>query len=289
MKLQAVGILALWATSAVVPAAPPEKELPKAVERFEKAISDAERNLRGSIDKVIAKTKDKATIAKIAYEYGRFDKSREVPSIVPTKDYIRARDSAIAALGSQFEPAIKARRAAKETVAADKLELEYAKLVKGARGFGLAVPNPANLPFVVIRNKDGEVLEPIDPKKGGSLIAVTKHVPGRQSQAWRLERGEDGFAFRNAAGGLYLHVPASSQTEGERMILWTSGDNPPNKHFCWKADEHLREVLLDSCFNELTLTVKEINEKGVVRNLLVQEKKIENNSFSQVWKLEIQK
>ena len=267
----------------------PKADMSKAIERYQNAILDAERTLRSNLEKASAKSKDKASSAKIAYESDRFEKCREVPNCIQTKEYSRARNAAIAALAAQFEPVIQAQRTAKNPDDADELEKEYAKLVKQGRGFGLAIPDPATSPLVVIRSRQGDlVLEPVDPTKFGSKVTLSKYVRGRPSQVWRVERGEDGFAFRNSVEGLYLHIPASSGAEGEKMVLWRP-EGQPNIHFSWKADERLSEVVLVSSLNDLLLTSKEINEKGVINTFLTQEKKLKQIPAAQVWKLEVQK
>ena len=264
-------------------------DMTKAIDRYHNAILDAERALRGNLEKASAKSKDKAVLAKIAYESDRFEKHREVPTCVVTKEYVRSRNAAIAALATQYEPVIQAQRTAKKLDAADEYEKDYSILVKKARGFGLAIPDPATSPLVVIRSRDGDlVLEPLEPSKFGSRVTLSKYVRGRPSQVWRVERGEEGFAFRNSVEGLYLHVPASSGAEGEKLVLWRP-EGQPSIHFSWKADERLREVVLVSSLNELLLTSKEINEKGVIKTLLTQEKKLKEITAAQVWKLEVQK
>lgn len=296
MRRQILGIAVLAAAAAVAGSAPPEKDFKVIAEKFEKAVKDAEVGLKANLEKAAAKAKDKDKVAaaKIAYEAERFDKYRELPSSLSnkeSKDYLRARDAAVAALTFHYDTQIKALRAAKKTATADEFEHDFGRLLKAARGFGLAVPDPGPRPFVVIRAKDGDaVLEPLDPRKSGTKIALTKYVRGKQSQLWTMERGEDGLAFRAVLGnGLYLHVPGSSTTEGEQLMLYVPGDRPPNVHYCWKADEQAREVILASSFNGLAMATKEVTEKGVLRTLLVQEKKPNVVPSAQVWKIEVPK
>ncbi|QEL20536.1 RICIN domain-containing protein [Limnoglobus roseus] len=280
-------VVVLVATTGLI-AAPPDAVLKSTVERFEKSIADAEGKLRANLDKALTRAKDRAAREEIAYQIEQFDKVREVPAGIPTKEYVQSRDTAISALASQFETRIKSLRSAKKTAAADDLEGEYAALVKKARDFGIAMPDPAPTPLVVIRNKaSGGVLEAVDPKRGGSKVLVANYVQGRVNQVWRLERGAGGVAFRSAGGNLYLHVPASSQTEGEQLVLW--GPEKVNEHFSWKGQERLREVSLVSCFNGLALSSKVITEKGQTATYLTQEKLPEKPTVDQVWKIEVQK
>jgi len=282
-----IGQLVVLMAASALTAAPPD-DLKRAGEGFEKAVTDAEGKLRASLTAAGEKAKDKAAKVKVAYQVEQFDKFRELPTCVPTKEYTRARDAAIKELASRYEPAVKSLRA-KDPDGADELEGEYAALVKKARGFGLAVPDPSTNPVVVIRCKAGDgVLEAVDPKAAGSKVVVSKFARGRASQLWRVERGDGGFALRSAAGSGYLHVPAGSQTEGERLVLWDM--ETANANFSWKAEERLREVVLVSCFNELALTKKEITEKGQVGTYLVQDKKGKKKAPpEQVWTIEVQK
>ena len=71
------------------------------------------------------------------------------------------------------------------------------------------------------------------------------------------------------------------------MVLWRPEYRPPNKHFSWKANERVHEVVLVSCFNELVLTANEVTERGVIQTLLTQEKQQESSPTTQVWTIEV--
>jgi hypothetical protein len=283
-----LGQVVLIVATSVLTGAQPEGNFKTVDERYLKAISDAEEKLFANLNKVLAKAKDKPAREKIAYEIEQFKKYKLIPAGVPTKDYVRARDAAITALASQYEPAIKAQRAAKNSDEADTLEKNYGTLVKNARGFGIAIPDPASRPFVIIRNvAENAVLEAIDPKRSGSRLTVAKYARGKPGQIWRLEQGEGGVAFRSTLSNLCLHVPAGTRTEGDRLILY--GPESLNAHYSWTADEQLREVVFVSCFNDLVLSVKEITEKGQVGTFIIQEKRSEEKPARQYWKIELAK
>ena len=282
----------LFGLALILPAAAPpsDPKLKKSVEQFEKSMADADKQLRSSLVKASDKAKDKATFTKIEYEFNRFEKTKELPTVVPVKDYLRMRDAAVTALASKYEPAIKALRAGKNASDADELEQEYAEVLKKGRGFGLALPaDPSLKPLVVIRSKDGQALEPVDPKRAGSFVILAKYVRGKPNQAWYLDRGESGVVFRTALGDLCLHVPAGTRNPGDRLVLWGPEVSPPNDSFSWKVEERLREAMFASAYNDLVLSTREVNEKGVLNVYLTQETAEKMPPAAHLWKIELVK
>lgn len=295
MRCIAFGIFSLVLGTGIATADATEKELEQATARCEKAIAKAEADFRETLAKAASKSKDRAAQVKLTYQLERFEKLKDVQTIAQAREYWRAREAALADLARVYEPAIRARRSGKLHESSDLfdsanlLERKQSELVKAARGFGLAVPDPEKEPIVVVRNvESGCVLEPTDPKGWSSRIEVNKYVRGKASQLWKLERGEEGISLKTA-GGMHLHVPAGSTADGEKLVLWRCDERPTSKSFCWNVDESLREIVLLSALNGFALSSAEVAERGILKTYATQTKKAEKRIPSQVWKIEVVK
>ncbi len=173
--------------------------LDKARTRFEAEIAKAEEALLSSLDKALAKVGgNKQAAEKLTYERGLFVAQRVPPAAVPSAAYVKQRAQAIAALEGVYAPVIRDFAKMDKADEAEALESALSDLVKGARGYGLALPALENKPALVIEHKATGMILDVEVKNGSDKVVLSPKAGKRRvSQVWHLEREERGVVLRN--------------------------------------------------------------------------------------------
>ncbi|QJW94500.1 RICIN domain-containing protein [Frigoriglobus tundricola] len=262
--------------------------LARAKAKFELDIEKAEKALAESLDRAEKKARDagkKADVDKLLYERDLFNAQRIPPTVIASAAYLKQRAQAVAALEAVYLPAIKELSKAKKGDEAEALETALSDLLKTARGYGLAVPELALHPQLLIENKaSGQVLEAAKDGQGELYLAakVGKKKPG---QCWYLERDETGYTVKNVQSGRCLQV-------GNGFSAGTAKFDPKRDaadRVLFEVTEVRREVLIvsqvKSGLNGYVLTVVEKKQKGVTTYELQMDRKDAPPAPNQLWTL----
>jgi len=290
-------LLLLAACWLVTPAgAQPDRQmaaLAKAKEKFETEISKADDALIGSLDKALTKAKssgNKALAEKVAYERDLFVNQRIIPTTVPTAAYVKQRSQATAVLLSVYRPAIAALSKAKKDDEAVALESALSDLLKAARGYGLALPDLASRPPVIIESKaTGLVLE---SRKDGRGELMLREKVGRRNalQCWFLDRDEKGYVITNAQTKESLYVTLAAVGDTTDYRVYTNpleADKAVPDRSLFQLTELRDGVTLTSLYKGgakgSVLAAAEKKLKGVTVHELLLTKKESSPSDKQIW------
>ncbi len=262
--------------------------LARAKTKFEHDIEKAENALVESMDRAEKKARDagkKADADKLVYERDQFNAQRILPTVIAPTAYLKQRAQAVAALETAYLPAIKELTKAKKGDEAEALETALSDLLKAARGYGLAVPELAQHPQVLIENKaSGQVLE-AEKDGRGELYLAAKVGKKKPNQCWYLEREEKGYTVKNVQTGRSLHV-------GNGFSVGTFKVDPKKDtpdRVLFELNEVRREVLIASLIksglNGYVVTVVEKKQKGVATFELQMDPKEAPPAPNQLWAL----
>jgi hypothetical protein len=292
-RLPALSLLLAMAWLAAPAAAQPDRAeaLAKAKAKFEQDVSKAEDALIAGMDKALAKASNKTAAEKLTYERELFVNQRIVPTLVPAGAYVKQRSQATAALEAAYLPAIRDLRKATKDEEAAALESALGDLLKAARGYGLALPDLARRPPLVIENKaTGLVLEP-DSKNAGHLALVPKQGKRRPAQCWYIDRDPKGYVFVNASTGRAICLYGSSTVNGVPVTPLSTGKIDPQKDVpersLFQLTESGREVLISPGpkgeAGDRVLAASEKKQKGVTVHEPWPEKKGRRPAPNQLW------
>ena len=285
-------VLVLSCVSAVgLSGAQPNKTaaLEKARTKFEADITKAEEALLASMDKALktAQTaKDKPAVEKLTYEREQFVKQRLVPTTVPTAAYLKQRAQSIAALEAAYQPALKELLKAKRDEEVEALTGALNESVRGARGYGRALPDLESKPVFLIENRaNKQVVETTEKNGRGELVLRPKVGKKQPNQCWQLEREEKGYLIRNVANRWGFHVPYSGSDPGAILTAWPPHEPSKEalKGSVFKLTEVRNEIVIAPAWNELVLGTVEKQVKGVTTTFVVQEKKDATSPAKQRW------
>ena len=271
--------------------------LAKAKTKFEQDVSKAEDVLIASMEKAQTKAQaagNKAAAEKLTYDRELFVSQRILPTTVPTAAYLKVRSQAVTALGAVYQPVIKELTKAKKTEEAEALENALSALLKSARGYGLAVPDLAARPLLVIENKAlvGQVIETVNAEFGyGEAVLAAKAGKRKPLQCWRLEREEKGYTIQSA-GAAVKAMCATTKVDAGKVVpglmtykLDTQKETPDR--FLFQLTENRSEVLIVSSAkgesSGYVLATVEKKVKGVTVHELTLEKKETPPKPNQLW------
>lgn len=269
--------LLLFVGTAAFAAQPDKTELlAKAKAKFEQEVGKAEVALLASIDKAAEKaTKagNKALADKLAYERELFTTQKLFPTAVPAAAYAKQVTTSTAALEAAYLPVIRDFIKAKKEDETEALENTLSALLKGARGYGIGLPNLAARPMVLIENKEtGLVLEAGGKDGTGDATLAAKVGKRKPLQCWYLDRYEHGLTLVNAQTGRACFVDIrDGGVGGEAATVLASNKIDPTKEvpdrFYFRFAESRRETVITVFSkgdrNGYVLTAMERKKKGV--------------------------
>jgi hypothetical protein len=285
-----VAAVAVWVTAPVAgqDKTPPDRTpaLDKARVRFEADIARAEEQVLVSLEKALAKSGgSKQFTEKLTYERDLFVAQRIPPTTILTGTYAKQRGQSIAALEAVYFPAIKELAKAEKTADAENLEAALSELVKGARGYGLALPALEGHPLLLIENKATGLLLDVEPGKGGpAKLIVSPKTLKKATQQWYLDREEKGAVLRNAGTKTALGFDTKAGAGPEslaRMVRLDPTKDVPDAALFRLAET--RRQLAVVWQDEAALSTSDRKLKGVTVTDVVFDKPDSPPSPRQMW------